>query len=79
MKLTKKHMTKFDFTAKRIFVFTMLGLVLTIAFVLPLKNSLNTKCDELISDVQTLENDKTFLLRDLEEIENPSVLMKNED
>ena len=79
MKLTKKHMTKFDFVAKRIFFFTMLGLVLTIAFVLPLKGSLTTKCNDLVSEVQTLENNKTVLIRELDEIENPSVLMKNED
>lgn len=79
MKLTKKHMTKFDFVAKRIFFFTMLGLVLTIAFVLPLKGSLTTKCNDLVSEVQSLENDKTVLLRELEEIETPSVVMKNED
>ena len=61
MKLTKKHMTKFDFVAKRIFFFTMLGLVLTIAFVLPLKGSLTTKCNDLVIEVQSLENDKTVL------------------
>ena len=79
MKLTKKHMTKFDFIAKRIFFFTMLGLVLTIAFVLPLKSSLTNECNDLINEVQTLENNKTVLIRELEEIENPSVVMKAED
>ena len=79
MKLTKKNMTKFDFLAKRIFFFTMIGLVLTIAFVIPLKSSLNTKCDDLINHVQALENNKTVLLRELEEIETPTVVMKNED
>ena len=79
MKLTKKHMTKFDFVAKRIFFFTMIGLVLTIAFVLPLQGSLTTKCNDLVNEVQTLENDKTVLLRELEEIETPTVVMKNDD
>lgn len=79
MKLTKKHMTKFDFVAKKIFVFTMLALVLTIAFVLPLKNSINTKCDELVNEVQSLEVNKDVLLKDLEEIDNPTTEMKNDD
>jgi hypothetical protein len=79
MKLTKKHMTKFDFIAKKIFVFTMLSLVLTIAFLLPLKNSINAKCDELINEVQSLQVDKSVLLNDLNEIDNPTTLMKNED
>ncbi|MBQ9730990.1 MAG: hypothetical protein IJV94_02530 [Bacilli bacterium] len=79
MKLTKKHMTKFDFIAKKIFLFTVLGLVLTIAFVLPLKSSLDTRCEELTQEVQTLENNKTVLVRDLEEIDNPTTVMKNED
>ena len=79
MKLTKKHMTKFDFIAKKIFLFTVLGLVLTIAFILPLKSSLDTRCEELTQEVQTLENNKTVLVRDLEEIDNPTTVMKNED
>lgn len=79
MKLTKKHMTKFDFVAKKIFFFTVLGLVLTIAFVLPLKSSLDTRCEELRQEVQSLENNKTVLVRDLEELDNPTTVMKNED
>lgn len=79
MKLTKKHMTKFDFVAKKIFFFTVLGLVLTIAFVLPLKSSLDTRCEELKQEVQSLENNKTVLVRDLEELDNPTTVMKNDD
>ena len=79
MKLTKKHMTKFDFVAKKIFFFTVLGLVLTIAFVLPLKSSLDTRCEELRQEVQSLENNKTVLVRDLEELDNPTTVMKNDD
>lgn len=78
MKLTKKHMTKFDFIAKKIFFFTMLALVLTIAFVLPLKNSINSKCDELLSEVQSLEVNRTVLLNDLNELDNPTTEMKND-
>lgn len=79
MKLTKKNMTKFDFIAKKVFLFTMIGLVLTIAFILPLKASLDSNCVELANEVQTLENNKAVLLKDLQEIENPTVVMKNED
>ncbi len=79
MKLTKKHMTKFDFVAKKIFFFTVLGLVLTIAFVLPLKSSLDNRCEELKQEVQSLENNKTVLVRDLEELDNPTTVMKNDD
>ena len=78
MKLTKKHMTKFDFIAKKIFFFTMLALVLTIAFVLPLKNSINSKCDELLNEVQSLEVNRTVLLNDLNELDNPTTEMKND-
>ena len=78
MKLTKKHMTKFDFIAKKIFFFTMLALVLTIAFVLPLKNSINSKCDELLSEVQSLEVNRTVLLNDLNELDNPTTEMKKD-
>ena len=78
MKLTKKHMTKFDFIAKKIFFFTLLALVLTIAFVLPLKNSINSKCDELLSEVQSLEVNRTVLLNDLNELDNPTTEMKND-
>ena len=78
MKLTKKHMTKFDFIAKKIFFFTMLALVLTISFVLPLKNSINSKCDELLSEVQSLEVNRTVLLNDLNELDNPTTEMKND-
>ena len=78
MKLTKKHMTKFDFIAKKIFFFTMLALALTIAFVLPLKNSINSKCDELLSEVQYLEVNRTVLLNDLNELDNPTTEMKND-
>ena len=78
MKLTKKHMTKFDFIAKKIFFFTMVALVLTIAFVLPLKNSINSKCDELLSEVQSLEVNRTVLLNDLNELDNPTTEMKND-
>ena len=78
MKLTKKHMTKFDFIAKKIFFFTMLALVLTIAFVLPLKNSINSKCDELLSEFQSLEVNRTVLLNDLNELDNPTTEMKND-
>ena len=78
MKLTKKHMTKFDFIAKKIFFFTMLSLVLTIAFVLPLKNSINSKCDELLNEVQSLEVNRTVLLNDLNELDNPTTEMKND-
>ena len=78
MKLTKKHMTKFDFIAKKIFFFTMLALVLTIEFVLPLKNSINSKCDELLSEVQSLEVNRTVLLNDLNELDNPTTEMKND-
>lgn len=78
MKLTKKHMTKFDFIAKKIFFFTMLSLVLTVAFVLPLKNSINSKCDELLSEVQSLEVNRTVLLNDLNELDNPTTEMKND-
>lgn len=78
MKLTKKHMTKFDFIAKKIFFFTMLALVLTVAFVLPLKNSINSKCDELLSEVQSLEVNRTVLLNDLNELDNPTTEMKKD-
>ena len=78
MKLTKKHMTKFDFIAKKIFFFTMLSLVLTVAFVLPLKNSINSKCEELVSEVQSLEVNRTVLLNDLNELDNPTTEMKND-
>lgn len=78
MKLTKKHMTKFDFIAKKIFFFTMLSLVLTVAFVLPLKNSINSKCDELLSEVQSLEVNRTVLLNDLNELDNPTTEMKKD-
>lgn len=78
MKLTKKHMTKFDFIAKKIFFFTMLSLVLTVAFVLPLKNSINSKCDELINEVQSLEVNRTVLLNDLNELDNPTTEMKKD-
>ena len=78
MRLTKKHMTKFDFIAKKIFFFTMLSLVLTIAFVLPLKNSINSKCDELLNEVQSLEVNRTVLLNDLNELDNPTTEMKND-
>ena len=78
MKLTKKHMTKFDFIAKKIFFFTMLSLVLTVAFVLPLKNSINSKCDELLSEVQSLEVNRTVLLNDINELDNPTTEMKKD-
>lgn len=78
MKLTKKHMTKFDFIAKKIFFFTMLSLVLTFAFVLPLKNSINSKCDELLNEVQSLEVNRTVLLNDLNELDNPTTEMKKD-
>lgn len=78
MKLTKKHMTKFDFIAKKIFFLTMLALVLTVAFVLPLKNSINSKCEELVSEVQSLEVNRTVLLNDLNELDNPTTEMKND-
>ena len=78
MKLTKKHMTKFDFIAKKIFFFTMLALVLTVAFVLPLKNSINSKCDELLNEVQSLEVNRTVLLNDLNELDNPTTEMKKD-
>ena len=79
MKLTKKNMTKFDFVAKKIFFFSMIALVLTVAFVLPLSKSIEDKCYELNKDVQSLEIEKTVLINDLQEIENPTTTMKNED
>ena len=78
MKLTKKHMTKFDFFAKKMFFFTMLALILTVAFVMPLSKSMEDKCIELTNEVQSLENEKTVLIRDIEEIENPTTEMKND-
>ena len=71
-------MNHFDFIAKKIFFFTMLSLVLTVAFVLPLKNSINSKCDELLSEVQSLEVNRTVLLNDLNELDNPTTEMKND-
>ena len=79
MKLKKKNMTKFDYIARKIFGVSMVALALTLAFLLPVTAKLQDNVNALNKEVQTLENEKSVLLNDLAELENPTQVMENED